>query len=67
MSILTAPTATISSPPPSPILFPATMRNSRLDVPVTLASPRIGLQARWVSVFDADGHNQLELRWPATG
>ena len=41
--------------PPSPILFPATMRNSRLDVPVTLASPRIGLQARWVSVSDADG------------
>jgi hypothetical protein len=50
MSTLTVPTATISCPPPSPILFPATMRNSRLDVPVTLASPRIGLQARWVSV-----------------
>ena len=53
--------------PPSPILFPATMRNSRLDVPVTLASPRIGLQARWVSVFDADGHDHLEMRWTATG
>jgi hypothetical protein len=37
------------------------MRNSRLDVPVTLASPRIGLQARWVSVFDADGHDHLEI------
>jgi hypothetical protein len=34
---------------------------------VTLASPGIGLHVRWVSVFDADGHNQLELRWPATG
>jgi hypothetical protein len=67
MSTLTAPTATISSPPPSPILFPATMRNSRLDVPVTLASPRIGLQARWVSVSDADGHKHLEMRWRATG
>ena len=66
MSTLTAPTATISCPPPSPILFPATMRNSRLDVPVTLAS-RIGLQARWVSVFDADGHDHLEMRWTATG
>jgi hypothetical protein len=34
---------------------------------VTLASPRIGLQARWVSVFDADGYNRLEMRWTATG
>ena len=67
MSTLTAPTPTIGSPPPSPILFPAAMRNSRLDVPVTLASPRIGLQARWVSVFDADGHDHLEMRWTATG
>jgi len=67
MSTLTAPTATISCPPLSPMLFPATMRDSRLDVPVTGASPRIGLQARWVSVFDADGHDHLEMRWTATG
>jgi len=60
MSTLTAPTATISCPPLSPMLFPATMRDSRLDVAVTGASPRIGLQARWVSVFDADGHDHLE-------
>ena len=67
MSTLTAPTATISCPPLSPMLFPATMRDSRLDVPVTVASPRIGLQARWVSVSDADGHDHLAMRWAATG
>jgi hypothetical protein len=65
MSTLTAPTATISCPPVS-MLLPATMRKSRLDVPVTVASPCIGLQARWVSVVDANGHNHLEMRWTAS-